>query len=120
VQRATIVITLTFLTAFSGAQQQHEIKRLADGRIVQPPSLIESPSATCPAGRSLFPRHKVVEIYLVVPDTGVPERIKVVRSAGKAFDDQAVAVVQKYRFRPATVEDKPVMVDLYMDVDFRC
>ncbi len=34
------------------------------------------------------------------------------------LDEQAVAAVRQYRFKPATLDGKPVPVDLYIDVNF--
>jgi TonB family protein len=59
-----------------------------------------------------------VEVYLVVDTNGRPSHVRVVRSVGMGLDEKAVQAVRQYRFKPATLDGKPVPVDLYIDVNF--
>jgi len=66
-------------------------------------------------------RHKFsgnVEVYLWVDESGNPSHIRVVRGAGMGLDENAVAAVRQYKFKPAMKDGKPVKVDMYIDVDF--
>jgi TonB family protein len=60
-----------------------------------------------------------VEVYLWVDENGHPSHVRVVKGAGMGLDEKAVAAVRQYEFKPATLDGKPVMVDLYIDVNFQ-
>jgi periplasmic protein TonB len=57
------------------------------------------------------------QIYLWVDEKGEPSHVRVVKSAGADFDEAWIAAVKKYKFAPATLDGKPVMVDIYINVD---
>ena len=54
-----------------------------------------------------------------VDKDGNPSHVRVVRGAGHGLDEKAVEAVRQYRFKPATKDGEPVMVDLYIDVKFQ-
>ena len=58
-------------------------------------------------------------VSLIVDTTGMPQDICVVREAGHGLDRKAVDSVGKYRFRPATRDNKPVPVRLMVEVRFQ-
>jgi TonB family protein len=58
-------------------------------------------------------------IRLTVDSTGMPQDICVNKQAGYGLDKQAVKVVKKYRFKPATLNGKPVPVRIAVVVDFK-
>lgn len=60
-----------------------------------------------------------VEVYLWVDQNGRPSHIRVVRGVGMGLDEKAVEAVRQYKFKPAMKDGKPVMVDLYIDVNFQ-
>lgn len=60
-----------------------------------------------------------VAIQLVVDANGDPQDVRVVRHLGMGLDDEAIAAVKQYRFRPAVYEGQPVAVQMVIDVDFR-
>ena len=60
-----------------------------------------------------------VEVYLWVDTNGRPSHIRVVRGVGMGLDEKAVEAVRQYKFKPAMKDGKPVMVDLYIDVNFQ-
>lgn len=60
-----------------------------------------------------------VAIQLVVDSNGNPQDIRVARSLGMGLDNEAIAAVKQYRFRPAMYEGHPVAVQMIIDVDFR-
>lgn len=106
---AIVAVPLVCATHASPQDSRSEPKKLPDGRFVQPPVLLESPEPTCPkAGLFRGLRQRSAEVYLMLPVTGVPEKVRAVRGAGKGLDEAAVAAVQSYRFRPATIEGAPV------------
>jgi len=54
----------------------------------------------------------------VVGPDGRPRNIRVVRGLGMGLDEKAVEAVRQYKFKPGTLNGKPVKVDLYVDVNF--
>jgi protein TonB len=50
---------------------------------------------------------------------GNPQRVQVVHALGKGLDEKAVEAVRRYRFKPATLQGKPVAVELNIEVNFR-
>ncbi len=60
-----------------------------------------------------------MQLYLVVDRMGSPQHIRVVKGLGSGLDEAAVEAVQKYKFAPATMNGQPVVVDLYIEVNFK-
>jgi TonB family protein len=60
-----------------------------------------------------------VRVYLWVEKDGKPSHIAVIQSAGHGLDEQAVEAVRQYKFKPATLNGEPVVVDLYVEVRFQ-
>lgn len=61
----------------------------------------------------------MVTVYLWVLPDGSISHLSITKPAGLGLDEQAVAAVAEYRFKPATRDSKPVTVDLYVDVNFQ-
>jgi len=61
----------------------------------------------------------VVAVQLIVDSQGFPQDVRVVRRLGMGLDEEAVAAVKQYRFRPAMYEGHSVSVQMVIDVDFR-
>jgi protein TonB len=61
----------------------------------------------------------VVAVQLIVDSQGVPQDVRVVRHLGLGLDEEAIAAVKQYRFRPARYEGRSVSVQMVIDVDFR-
>ncbi len=60
-----------------------------------------------------------VAIQLIVDPNGNPQDVRVVRHLGMGLDDEAIAAVKQYKFRPASYQGHPVAVQMIVDVDFR-
>jgi len=61
-----------------------------------------------------------VVVQAVVSVEGRAEHVSVVRGLGSGLDEKAVAVVQRWRFKPAHNSDgHPVAVSVPMEVTFR-
>lgn len=60
----------------------------------------------------------MVTLILVVGKDGKPYNIRVGQSLGMGLDEQAIAAVQKWRFRPATRNGEPVATRIAVQVDF--
>jgi len=61
----------------------------------------------------------VVVVSALVDVEGMPTDISIERSAGHGLDEKAVAAVSQYRFRPATLDGKPIAVRIRIEVSFR-
>ena len=60
----------------------------------------------------------VVLITTIVDEQGMPTDIRVVRGLGHGLDENAVAAVSQYRFRPATFDGKPIAVRITIEISF--
>ena len=60
-----------------------------------------------------------VLLWLVVGADGLPHNIRVQRSLGMGLDENAIAAVSTWRFQPATLNGKPVAVEVNVQVSFR-
>ena len=60
-----------------------------------------------------------VLVQIVIDAHGVPQNIQVKRSLGLGLDDRAVETVRKWRFKPATLNGKPVPTAALIEVSFR-
>ena len=89
------------------------------GSGVKPPVLLsQADPGFTDAARGLRYSAKV-EVSLWVDPSGRPSHLNVVRPAGLGLDENALAAVAAYRFKPATKDGVPVKVDLYVDVNFQ-
>ena len=61
----------------------------------------------------------VCVVSLVVDAQGNPQRVQVVRHLGMGLDEKAVEAVKQYKFKPATLQGKPVPVEVNIEVNFR-
>jgi hypothetical protein len=73
----------------------------------QPPPLGPSRSSTGPLVLSV-----VVDVH------GSPVNIRVAHSLGSAWDDQGIAAVQKWRFRPGFLDSLPIATEATVAVTF--
>jgi TonB family protein len=55
---------------------------------------------------------------LIVDQTGFPIRIHIVRSLDPGLDQNAIAAVSQYRFKPALHQGQPVPVEVNIEVNF--
>jgi len=60
-----------------------------------------------------------VLVNLWVDTNGLPTHVRVIRGVGHGLDEKAVEAVSQYRFRPAMLDGKPVLVELNVEVNFQ-
>jgi periplasmic protein TonB len=86
---------------------------------VSAPEVIHSvqPQFTADARGANF--QGVVAVQLIVDSQGLPQDVRVVRHLGMGLDEEAIAAVKQYRFRPATYQGHSVAVQMVIDVNFR-
>lgn len=89
------------------------------GGTVTPPVLVSQPDPVYSDAARGMRYSARVEVYLWVDESGRPSHLRVVRPAGLGLDENALAAVAQYRFKPSTQGGKPVKVDLYVDVRFQ-
>jgi TonB family protein len=58
-------------------------------------------------------------IAVIVDARGYPLNPRVIRSLGMGLDEKALEAVQKYRFKPAMKDGKPVAATISVEVNFR-
>jgi protein TonB len=61
----------------------------------------------------------VCMISVIVDAHGYPQNPRVARSLGMGLDEKALEAVQRYRFKPAMKDGKPVPVMILVEVNFR-
>lgn len=61
----------------------------------------------------------MVTLLLVVGKDGRPYDIRVGQSVGMGLDEKAIEAVQRWRFRPATLNGQPVATQIAVEVNFR-
>lgn len=69
-----------------------------------------------PAG--IEDRHASVLLWLIIDIKGKPQALRISRSAGKDFDNSALAAVRAWRFKPATCNGEPMPFALSVEVKF--
>jgi TonB family protein len=57
-----------------------------------------------------------VVLALRVNEKGMAENVRVVRSVNFRVDQQVLTAAREFRFRPATLNEQPVPVDLHLTV----
>jgi TonB family protein len=60
-----------------------------------------------------------VQVTLWVDRNGLPSHVHVTRGLGMVLDEKAIDAVHLYRYKPAMKDDKPVMVELNVEVKFQ-
>jgi TonB family protein len=60
-----------------------------------------------------------VTLWLVVGADGRPRDLRVVHSLGYGLDEKAIEAVTNWKFEPARLDDKPVAVQINVEVMFR-
>jgi TonB family protein len=58
-------------------------------------------------------------VEFIVNESGVPQKIHIVRSIGRDYDVKVMEAAQQYRFSPAMRAGQPVAVSLHMEVRFK-
>jgi len=61
----------------------------------------------------------VVLVSTLIDEHGMPTEIRVERSVGHGLDEAAISAVSQDRFRPATLDGKPIAVRIKIETSFR-
>ena len=89
------------------------------GGMVKAPAVLSSVDAEFSeeARKAKFSGNVLVGLW--VDAQGNPSHVHVVRGVGMGLDEKAIAAVRQYKFKPATLNGKPVQVDLNIEVNFQ-
>jgi protein TonB len=88
------------------------------GGVTQPRPIYEPDPDYSDAARKAKYQGSVL-LGLVVGADGLPHNVRVQRSLGMGLDEKAIAAVSTWRFQPATLDGKPVAVEVNVQVSFR-
>lgn len=93
--------------------------RLSKGNGVAIPRLVRAPDPTFTEAARAQKYGGTVIVGMVVDTSGRPQSIYIIRPTGLGLDENAVATVGQYEFKPATYQGKPVPVKIHIEVSFR-
>lgn len=117
---ARIVVFFMLLLPFLAACSQDIFTRkpaVRDPSIV-PPGLIYMQEPDLSKNAAARHRGGIVEVSMLVDETGLPTELKVRRSSSLELNERALQAVRRYRFAPALKNGKPVAVRVQTAVDF--
>jgi len=82
------------------------------------PAVLDTAQVAVPEGASLesIPAGAQVGLTLTVDRNGLPRNIQVVKSLSPYWDASVVNAVSQFRFRPGTIDNKPIPVDVNLTV----
>jgi TonB family protein len=109
-----IFVEFTFLQ-ISGTALPTIIQR---GNPMEPPLALNSIWVTYPKKARKNRLRGTVVISLVVTPEGLPAEVKLIRSVAKELDESAMRAVKRMRFKPASMNNKPVPAHVTIDVSF--
>jgi TonB family protein len=86
---------------------------------VTAPVLLGKPVLSLPVGYSfdLIPTDAQVQLSLTVDEKGQPQNIHIVKSFNPFVDASVMDSVSQFHFRPGTIDNQPVAVDLNLTVN---
>ena len=87
---------------------------IGSGEQIVAPKLVHVVSTTLPVDEIAVSRDVVV--HLTVDQHGVPQNLKIARSADAIVDQRTLEAVSQYRFTPATIDNMSVPADVTIDV----
>jgi TonB family protein len=82
------------------------------------PEVIYSPEPSFSEEARKVKFQGIVMLMVVVGTDGRPYNIRVRQSLGMGLDEQAIAAVRNWRFRPATFRGQPIATQIAVQVDF--
>ncbi len=109
-----VVDTLTLLQPVVPSSQ---VERIGPG--VSAPVVLHAPDPQFPDEARNMHFSGAVLVSLIVDEYGLRINVRVERPAGHGLDEKAVEAVQRYKFRPAMKNGKPVKVQMNIEVNFQ-
>jgi TonB family protein len=117
-KRFALAAVVAAITGIGAAAQQPPVYQAGDKSVQQKPQVIAEtkPSYTAEAMRKKISGS--VEMTTVIGVDGRPSDIKIVRSLDSGLDKNAVAALDKWRFKPAMKDGKPVRMLVTIEMSF--
>ncbi|MGB8031624.1 MAG: TonB family protein [Terracidiphilus sp.] len=86
---------------------------------VTEPVLVHSAYLDVPQGYSIdaIPSDAQVGLSVTIDEKGQPENIQVTKSYSKFWDARVISTVRQFQFKPATVDNQPVPVDMNLTIN---
>jgi TonB family protein len=89
------------------------------GKDISPPRMVFAPQPQYSDLAKHTSLQGVVTLGVIVDDQGVPRNVHILSPLGAGLDEQAVAAIRTWRFKPAEQEGHgPVAVEIAVEVDF--
>ena len=116
--RSLITAAVVMVVAGGGvlAQAGHKYKIGEDG--VKAPVLIKEAKARYTDSAKARGVQGVVEMSAVILSDGNVGDVKVTRSLDPDLDEQAILALKEWKFKPGTKDDKPVDVEVNVELTF--
>jgi periplasmic protein TonB len=111
------VAALAVVLAGTGLAQQGETDQIGNG--VKAPVLTKEVKPNYTEGAMRRKVQGLVEMQVVVLEDGtVGDDVIVTKSLDEELDQQAIQAVKQWKFRPGTKDDKPVRVQVSIEMTF--
>jgi len=91
---------------------------VARPRLTRPPKLAKFVEAPYPETEKSSGRTASVVVQIAVSATGTVDAVKVIESAGPAFDEAALAAIRQFLFEPAEINNRPAPIRINYRYDF--
>jgi len=85
---------------------------------VRPPVAIFAPEPEFSDQARMAKYQGLCVVEVIVDAKGLPQDPRVIRPLGMGLDEKALEAVKQYRFKPATLNGRPVPVKINVIVDF--
>jgi protein TonB len=111
------VAAISVVLAGTGLAQQGDVHQIGNG--VKAPRLIREVKPTYTEGAMRRKIQGLVEMKVVVlADGTVGDDVVVTKSLDEELDQQAIKAVKQWTFEPGTKDDKPVRVQVNIEMTF--
>jgi protein TonB len=112
------VAALAVALAGTGLAQKGEVYQIGNG--VKSPRLIKEVKPVYTAGAKSRGVQGLVEMKVVVlADGTVGDDVSISKSLDDELDQQAINAVKQWTFQPGTKDDKPVAVEVIIEMTFK-
>jgi TonB family protein len=91
---------------------------VARPRLTRPPKLAKFVEAPYPDAEKSSGRTASVVVQIAISATGTVDAVKVIESAGPAFDEAALTAIRQFLFEPAEVNNRPAPIRINYRYDF--
>jgi TonB family protein len=116
--RTAALFAIGGVLAFASAAWAHEPDENEASTGLTAPVLTERAEPHYPEAARKAGLGAVVGLELTVGSDGSVKSVRVVRSGGREFDDEALEAARKLRFRPATRDGQPIESTVMFDQQF--